>query len=428
MQELFGDGETFRSAQPSRGHSDGKEQALRGAFCSPLSLRRQLLHTKNFRSSFAMPSGGVWEPLTLPNVCLLPSGNATERRASATFSQLLLCRTPRDRCVLARQPYDRFSSRDSCVLPIIAQSDFPRQSGEQHGGTRGGPGAGARTKPRREQGAGLGARPRSAHGTGRHRAPAAASRRDGTADSSGTPAGFSPAPGGAAPGKLSHAHRAAAPGAPRRDRARPRGTRLAAPREVASRWGGRRPPSRPISSHPIPSSHLPRRRPPTPRGAGADPSARRGGGARLPPPCRRAAGERSGAEPSRAQAPRRGAAPAPPAAQAQPRRPRGGGSPPAPRRDARPPRASPAPPPGRDTERGAPPGPPAPLRFALPPHGAATSGEKPPCGAPSARREACPAPGSSAGSKGGGAESWTRARAEGGSLLKSLPRWCGWEG
>lgn len=256
------------------------------------------MHTKNFPSSFAMPSGGVWEPLTLPNVCLLPSGNATERRASATFSQLLLCRTPRDRCVLARQPYDRFSSRDSCVLPIIAQSDFPRQSGEQHGGTRGGPGAGARTKPRREQGAGLGARPRSAHGTGRHRAPAAASRRDGTADSSGTPAGFSPAPGGAAPGKLSHAHRAAAPGAPRRDRARPRGTRAAAPREVASRWGGRRPPSRPISSHPILSpapaaaAHAQRSRS---RPIGA---ARR----RRPPPSSVPAScwgaERSGAEPS----------------------------------------------------------------------------------------------------------------------------------
>lgn len=328
MQELFGDGETFRSTQPSRvpasvrGHSDGKEQALRGAFCSPLSLWRQLLHTKNFPSSFAMPSGGVWEPLTLPNVCLLPSGNATKKRASATFSQLLLCRTPRARCVLARHPSERFSSRDSCVLPIIAQSDFPRHSGEQHGGTQGGPGAGARTKPRREQGAGLGARPRSAHGTGRHRAPAAASRRDGTADSSGPPAGFSPAPGLAAPGKLSHAHRAAAPGAPRRDRARPRGTRPAAPREVPSRWGGRRPPSRPISSHPIPSSHLPRRRPPTPRGAGADPSARRGGGARLPPPCRRAAGERSGAEPSAGSQARSGSGSArcPGAAPTPPRR------------------------------------------------------------------------------------------------------------
>lgn len=171
MQELFGDGETFRSTQPSRGHSDGKEQALRGAFCSPLSLRRQLLHTKNFPSSFAMPSGGVWEPLTLPNVCLLPSGNATERRASATFSQLLLCRTPRDRCVLARQPYDRFSSRDSCVLPIIAQSDFPRQSGEQHGGTRGGPGAGARTKPRREQGSVPGPAARTAPAGTAHRRP-----------------------------------------------------------------------------------------------------------------------------------------------------------------------------------------------------------------------------------------------------------------
>lgn len=85
------------------GHSDGKEQALRGAFCSSLSqLRRQLLHTKNFPSGFAMPSGGVSEPLTLPNVCLLPSGNATEQRVSATFSQLLLCRTSRDRCVLPR--------------------------------------------------------------------------------------------------------------------------------------------------------------------------------------------------------------------------------------------------------------------------------------------------------------------------------------
>lgn len=388
------------------------------------------MHTKNFPSSFAMPSGGVWEPLTLPNVCLLPSGNATERRASATFSQLLLCRTPRDRCVLARQPYDRFSSRDSCVLPIIAQSDFPRQSGEQHGGTRGGPGAGARTKPRREQGAGLGARPRSAHGTGRHRAPAAASRRDGTADSSGTPAGFSPAPGGAAPGKLSHAHRAAAPGAPRRDRARPRGTRLAVPREVASRWGGRRPPSRPISSHLIPSHPLtcPGGGRPRPeeqeqthrRGAAAAPASLLRAGELLGSGAERSRAERRlpGAERLRLRPlPRRG-----------PDAPAAGAPRPPPAVTRGPPRASPAPPPGRDTERGAPPGPPAPLRFALPPHGAATSGEKPPCGAPSARREACPAPGSSAGSKGGGAESWTRARAEGGSLLKSLPRWCGWEG